>query len=139
MAIRLFYQQTRYRLRTSAQTIAWIKRVIKEEGAKAGNITFVICTDAVLLPMNQAYLKHNTLTDIITFQYHRKGEPLEGEVYISIDRVKENARQFNVRPGDELHRVMIHGVLHLMGYSDKTAAAKKRMRRKEDTCLSLRK
>ncbi len=139
MAIRLFYQQTRYRLRTSAQTIAWIKRVIKQEGATAGNITFVICTDAVLLPMNQAYLKHNTLTDIITFQYHRKGEPLEGEVYISIDRVKENARQFNVRPADELHRVMIHGVLHLIGYSDKTAAAKKRMRRKEDTCLSLRK
>jgi rRNA maturation RNase YbeY len=97
----------------------------------------VLCTDAVLLPLNQGYLRHNTLTDIITFQFHDKGEPLAGEIYISIDRVRENAIKFKVSAQEELHRVMVHGLLHLMGYTDKRASDKGRMRKKEDTYLSL--
>lgn len=139
MPVRIFYQQTRYRLREPVKTLAWIKAVVEAEGETIDNLTFVLCTDAALLPLNQTYLGHNTLTDIITFQYHAKGEPIQGEIYISVDRVKENAAQFNVGITEELHRVMVHGVLHLIGYTDKTLAAKKRMRKKEDACLSLRK
>ena len=139
MALRLFYQGTRYRIRNTSAVLRWIRKVIQTEGQRADEISFIICTDAILLPMNQQYLRHNTLTDIITFPFHAKGDPLAGEIYISIDRVRENAKAFEVRQQDELHRVMVHGILHLAGYRDKTRGQKAQMRKKEDAYLSLRK
>jgi rRNA maturation RNase YbeY len=137
MAVRLFYEGTRFRLRDREASIRWLKQTAKAEGKTLGDVNYILCSDAVLLPLNQSYLKHNTLTDIITFQYHKRGEPLVGEIYISIERVRDNAVKFGVSTKEELHRVMVHGLLHLMGYTDKTASAKARMRKKEDAYLSL--
>lgn len=111
-------------------TIAFLE---KKEVEK---IDFVFCSDAFLLPLNKKYLRHQTLTDIITFDYSNK-KILAGEIYISLDRVKENAKTFGVEFSEELYRVMLHGVLHLIGYRDKTAEEKSRMRRKENRYLRL--
>ena len=120
--------------------------LIRKEKKKAGIISFTFCNDKYLLALNKKFLRHNTLTDIITFQYSSTLFPrkelktkngLSGEIFISIPRVRENARLFRVSFENELHRVMIHGILHLCGYKDKTAAKKKEMRKKEDLYLSL--
>lgn len=112
-----------------------LRNIIKKERKKAGDISYTFCNDAFLLALNKKFLKHNTLTDIITFQY--PGEKISSEIFISIPRVKENAKKFNVPIENELHRVMIHGVLHLCGYKDKTASLKKEMRKREDHYLNL--
>ena len=115
----------------------WINEVIVCENYKLGEINYIFCTDEYLSDINVKYLKHNTLTDIISFDYSI-GHLLSGEIYISIDRIKENAKLYNSTMIDELHRVMIHGVLHYCGYPDKTKEEKVLMRRKEDYYLSLR-
>lgn len=102
-------------------------------------INYIFCSDFFLLNLNQDFLNHDTLTDIITFDNSENKIMLEGEVYISIDRVKENASKFKSEFQDELDRVIIHGVLHLMGYKDKESTDKALMRKKEEACLSLRK
>ena len=112
-----------------------ILSLIKKEKKKAGNISFTFCDDKFLLALNKKFLKHNTLTDIITFQYPT--EELSSEIFISIPRVKENAKKFNASFENELRRVMIHGVLHLCGYKDKSPAAKKAMRNREDHYLKV--
>ena len=118
----------------------WISDVISLENKIKGNISFIFCNDEYLSKINIQYLKHDTLTDIITFDYtddnHGK---ISGDIFISIDRVKENSEKLNILFLNELHRVMIHGVLHLMGYKDKTKDSKILMRQKEDKCLSLQK
>jgi len=91
-----------------------------------------------LLDINKKFLKHNFFTDIITFQYSKKNAPVEGEIFISVETVRKNARQFVVTIKDELHRVIIHGALHLCGYGDKTAKAKSAIRKKEDLYLFQR-
>ncbi len=108
------------------------------EGGSIAAVNFIFCTDAHLLKLNTQYLHHNTLTDIVTFQHSAPGEPLEGDVFISVPRVKQNARAYKVEFDDELSRVIIHGVLHLLGYKDKSASQKAKMRQKEDAYLSLR-
>jgi rRNA maturation RNase YbeY len=113
--------------------------VAKTEKKEIGDLTYVFCSDDYLLSLNQQFLKHNTLTDIITFDYSEGKKELSGEIYISIDRVADNAAKFKTDFQDELHRVMIHGVLHLAGYKDKKPAEKALMRKKEEACLSLRK
>lgn len=100
-------------------------------------INIIFCTDAYLAKLNTKYLRHKTLTDIITFQYSTPEEPLEGDVFISIPRVRENCRKFNVPFETELSRVMVHGILHLLGYSDKSSVQKAKMQLKEDAYLSL--
>ena len=110
-----------------------ILSLVRNEKKKAGEINYVFCSDKFLLGLNKKFLKHNTLTDIITFQYPSK--KLSGEIYISIPRVKENAKKFGNSFNHELHRVMIHGALHLCGYKDKTAAQKKKIRNTEDYYL----
>ena len=100
---------------------------------KAGEINYVFCSDKFLLGLNKKFLKHNTLTDIITFQYTSK--KLSGEIFISIPRVKENAKKYKTPFENELYRVMIHGSLHLCGFKDKTTAQKKKIREKEDYYL----
>ena len=114
----------------------WIRSVIQSEGRGFSSLVYVFCTDSYLLSLNKGYLKHKTLTDIITFDYSDE-QNVDGEIYISIDRVKENAVKFKKPFEDELHRVMIHGVLHILGYSDKSRAQKLIMRKKEEACLSL--
>jgi len=103
---------------------------------KKASFTYVFCSDDHLHQMNQQFLDHDTLTDIITFDLSENDNTLAGEIYISIDRVKENAAKFKVSYTDELHRVIFHGALHLCGFKDKKDADKKVMRQKEDECLS---
>lgn len=116
---------------------SWIKNILTRENLELGELSFVFCSDDFLHEMNQKYLAHDTLTDIITFDY-REGNRISGEIYISTDRVEENAKEFSVSFQDELHRVMIHGILHICGYSDSTDAEKELMRIKEDWALALR-
>lgn len=117
----------------------WIRTIAKAHQTKIKQLTYVFCSDRFLLEMNKEYLSHHYLTDIITFDL-RDGamkEDIEGEIYISVDRVRYNAGAFGTSFKSELHRVIIHGVLHLLGYKDKTKSEKAIMRDKEDACLSL--
>lgn len=108
------------------------------EGRTLELLNIIFCSDNYLLKINTEYLNHNTLTDIVTFdQSNSTADGLEGDIYISIERVKENAQMLQQSFDDELCRVMIHGVLHLIGYTDKSARAKIAMRKKEDAYLSL--
>lgn len=114
----------------------WISLVISKEGFKEGEINYIFCDDDYLFKLNVEFLGHNTLTDIISFDY-TVGKILQGDVFISIERVADNANDFNVRFNDELHRVIVHGVLHYCGYKDKTESEAKVMRSKEDSYLSI--
>lgn len=115
----------------------WIEKVVKTEKRLPGELSIILCSDEFLLQMNNQFLKHNYFTDIITFDYS-DGKRVSGELFISTDRVKENAKIFDVKFNDELHRVIIHGILHLCGYGDKTLKQKEIMRSKEDQKLKLR-
>ena len=103
------------------------------------SLNYIFCTDEYLREINIQFLKHKTYTDIITFNYNPSKTEIEGEIYISIDRVRENADTYKTDFLTELNRVMIHGVLHLLGYNDKNKSEKRAMREKEDSYLSLRK
>jgi len=116
---------------------SWISKVISNEKRKEGDINYIFCDDNYLLEKNIKYLKHTSLTDIISFDY-TIGKIISGDIFISIERVKENSNIFKTRFLDELHRVMVHGILHYCGYNDKTDQEKKLMRAKEDYYLSLR-
>lgn len=136
--IHFFYEKTRFKLTHPRKTSNWIKKVLQKEKVTFLELNYIFCSDSYLLQLNQDFLNHDTLTDIITFDNSSPGSVLEGEIYISIDRVKENAKVLKVSLDEELHRVIIHGVLHLIGYKDKKPAEKAAMRKKEEACLSLR-
>jgi len=127
--------ETTYNLMNKLKVRNWVKSILDTEGKVAGDITYVFCNDEYLGVMNEKYLKHKTLTDIITFDYSEKGR-LSGDIFISIERVAENAGSFGTTLNQELGRVMAHGVLHLSGYKDKTPEDKKMMRSKEDFYLA---
>ena len=110
--------------------------LFKEEDIELQRLNYIFCSDDYLLGINKQYLNHETLTDVITFPISGKGEPVYGEVYLSVDRIKENAKSFNVLYQHELLRVMLHGALHLCGYTDKTKASKTQMRTMEDRYLN---
>lgn len=129
--------QNEFILPNQEQISLWIKDIIAKEELESGELSYVFCSDDFLYDMNVAYLNHNTLTDIITFDY-RVGDIISGEIYISTDRVKENAKEFSVSFEEELHRVIIHGVLHICGYQDLSEEEEKQMRAKENWALSLR-
>jgi len=112
----------------------WIKKIIRNEGKTCGQLFYFFCTDEHLLNINKEFLNHKTYTDIITFDYV-EGKAISGEIFISIDRVKENAKKYKQSFPHELARIMIHGVLHLCGYGDKKPADKKLMSQKEDEAL----
>ncbi len=131
-----YFSETDFKLSNTGEYTNWILNVISDEGHNPGEISYVFCDDNYLHKMNVEYLDHDTLTDIITFDY-TSGNIVSGDVFISIERVKENAAQFEVSFEKELSRVMVHGVLHLLGYKDKTEAEKAEMRNKEDFYLSL--
>jgi probable rRNA maturation factor len=134
MPVCFFSQSIRFSLKKKSSATKLILDVIKKERKKAGAINFIFCNDAFLLSLNKKFLKHTTLTDIITFQYPEKR--LSAEIFISIQRIKENAKKFDVSFENELQRVIVHGILHLCGYKDKTPAQKKQMRKKEDYYLN---
>ncbi len=115
----------------------WIKQVIQEENHQPGDLFYHFCSDGFLLKLNQDFLQQDYLTDIITFPFSTQPEIISGEIFISIDRVRENASALQTGFEREFARVLIHGVLHLLGYDDHTAKEKRVMRSKEDYYLSL--
>ena len=115
---------------------SWIETVIQEEAHQLRSIRYVFCTDEYLLRINQQYLDHDTYTDIITFPL-AEAPDVDSDIFISIDRVRENAETLGVPFPHELHRVIIHGVLHLCGYPDKTPEEAQRMRHREDAALKM--
>lgn len=116
----------------------WVEDVIKHYNKKTGEVFFLFCSDEHLFQMNVRFLNHDTYTDIITFSSSEIPEIISGELYISIERVLDNAEKIGVSFNEELLRVMIHGILHLIGYNDKTEAEIIEMRLQENKCLSLR-
>jgi rRNA maturation RNase YbeY len=115
----------------------WLHRTAKKEGYKIYQLNYIFCSDQELLEINRNYLQHDTLTDIITFGLSEKNAPIEGDIFISIERVRENAKEFGELKSKELKRVMVHGILHLMGYKDKTKAHILEMRKKEEAYVNL--
>lgn len=130
-AINFFNEEVKFRLKDRTLIRRWILNTIRSEGFKVQSINYIFCSDAYLLDYNIKYLNHNTLTDIITFSFTEFGEKLEGDIFISVERVQENSVVYKEQFEDELHRVIIHGVLHLMGYLDKSIDDRKIMRTKE--------
>lgn len=119
--------------RTTTKKI--ISELIISEGKEVASLNYIFCSDAYLLQLNEGYLSHSTLTDIITFHYHTEPEPIHSDIYISIERVKENAYKFSVPFIHELYRVFFHGALHLCGYKDKTKKEALLMRSREEFYL----
>ena len=130
----LFHFKIKYELKNRRKIKSLIKDIIEEENKIMGDINYVFCTDNYLLDINSKYLNHNTLTDIITFNFC-ENKKVSGDILISLDRIKENSSIFDQSFNKELYRVMIHGILHLIGYSDKSSKEKERMRKKEDYYL----
>ena len=114
----------------------WVKQVITNHTYEVGEINYIFCNDAYLHKLNVEFLQHDTLTDVISFDTS-SGTIISGDIFISIERVKENAKKFQTSFKEELHRVMIHGILHYLGFKDKTEQEKKIMRTKENECLKL--
>lgn len=137
MALRFFSEGLSFKLDHPRKTASWLRKAIESEKAQTGNLNYIFCTDKYLHQINTEYLKHDSFTDIVTFDYS-DGKEISGDVFISIDRVRENAQKFDQSFDLELHRVLIHGVLHLLGYKDKKPADKAQMRKKEEAYLSLR-
>ena len=137
-AIQFFEEDISFKLKQKTKVRQWIAETIIAEGFKLKKLNYIFCSDAYLLQINLQYLDHDTYTDIVTFDNSELEGNITGDIFISIERIRENAAKFEVTETNELHRVIIHGVLHLMGYKDKSAAAKKKMTQKEDYYLSMR-
>ncbi|MNI41259.1 Endoribonuclease YbeY [compost metagenome] len=137
-AISFFTESVTYNLPQKLKIKKWLKASIEKEGFKLGELNFIFCSDEYLLGINQQYLNHDTYTDIITFDNSDKEKLIVSDIFISIERVKENALTFKTNEFDEVCRIMIHGTLHLLGYKDKGKTAKALMTQKEDEHLSYR-
>ncbi|ASV30224.1 rRNA maturation RNase YbeY [Maribacter cobaltidurans] len=131
-----FNFETDFKLSNPEKYIDWIQSICKSEGYQAGELNYIFCDDNYLLNLNQQYLDHNTLTDIITFDY-TAGKIISGDIYISVDRVRENGDLYHVPFENELLRVMSHGILHLAGYKDKKEEHIKEMRSKEEEKIKM--
>lgn len=135
-AIHFFNEDLSYTLKKKTILKAWIKSVIEEEGYALQELNFILCSDEYLLRINQQYLNHDTYTDVITFDNSEELKMIVGDIFISLERIQENAKEFKHTVTDELCRVMAHGTLHLLGYKDKGKSAKKLMTEKEDYYLA---
>lgn len=133
MGINYFSEDIEFEVQQQEKLSEWIAKAIVAEKNGVGDINFIFTSDAYLLKMNKEYLQHNYYTDVITFDYTE--EKISGDIFISIHRLQDNANEYKVSFEDELRRVMIHGVLHLIGYNDATAQEKQAMRQKEDNYL----
>ncbi len=136
--IHFFTEDTTYQIKQKLALKRWIKAAIASEGFKVGEISIILCSDTYLLAINKQYLRHDTYTDIVTFDNSEQGDTIAGDIFISVDRVHENGLKFGVPETDELHRVIIHGILHLCGYGDKKKEDKMLMTKKEDLYLAQR-
>ena len=132
----LFHSETNFQLKQKSAVKIWVKETIAKEGKISKDINFIFCDDRFLNEKNKTYLGHDSFTDIITFDYSDR-DLISGDIFISIDRVRENAPINNDPFENELSRVIIHGILHLLGYKDKGKKEKEIMREKEDFYLSL--
>ncbi len=131
-----FNYETSFQLKDEKSLENWIEKVATNKGFEVGEINYIFCDDAYLLKLNIEFLQHETLTDIISFD-NSLGKLISGDIFISVERVEDNAKDFNVSFNDELHRVMIHGVLHYMGFKDKSVDEKEQMRSAENEALSI--
>ena len=131
-----FNYETEFELPNEDQLSNWLSQVILSENKKEGDINYIFCDDEYLLNLNEQYLDHDTLTDIISFDY-TVGNELHGDIFISIERVRENAQDFNVTFDEELKRVLAHGILHYCGFKDKSDEDEQLMRQKEDEKIKM--
>lgn len=131
-----FNYEIDFKLTNEKNTSSWIQECIRNEAGYLGEINYIFCDDSYLHKINVEFLQHDTLTDVISFDYTLSKE-INGDIFISIERVKENASIFNIPFENELHRVIIHGVLHFLGFKDKTDEEKEIMREKENECLVI--
>ncbi len=132
-----FHYETDFKVDNESQLTQWVSDTITEEQRKEGEINYIFCSDDYLHQINVEFLNHDTYTDIISFDY-TVGKELHGDIYISVERVKENAKEFDTTFNDELARVIIHGILHFCGYKDKSVEDAKEMRGKEDHHMARR-
>lgn len=137
MKINFLSEEITFQLKSRSKVRRWIKDVVEKEGHSLGQVTYIFCPDSYLHRINMQYLEHDDFTDIITFDNSEEPDTIEGDIFISTERVAENAALLSSSFENELHRVMIHGILHLCGYLDKKPGEKELMRKKEDACLSL--
>lgn len=136
MAIRFNNHEKSFKLKNKRKIVNWIKRIVSRYGKSAGEITIIFTSDNYVLEINNQYLNHNYFTDIITFDYSTESI-IEGDIFISVDTVLSNSKEFHTSFNEEILRVIIHGVLHLIGFKDKTAKEKLEMRRNEDLALTI--
>lgn len=135
--IRQFSEDINFKLKGVLAIKKWLKGTLENEGFTLGEINYIFCSDNYILKINKDYLNHNYFTDIITFNYN-EGKKVNADIFISIDTVKSNANSRKIDFYNELHRVMVHGILHLVGYNDKTPTQQIEMTSKEDYYLNLR-
>jgi len=135
--IHFFTEDITYTLKKKTAIKDWLKLAVTAEGYVLEELNFIFCSDEYLLRINQDYLQHDDYTDVITFDNSEQLKTIAGDIFISIERIRENAKGLKVSPHDELCRVIIHGTLHLLGYKDKGKAAKLQMTAREDHYLSL--
>lgn len=137
MPARFYEQEVTSGLKNKRKLSAFLDNLVSKhlKKVKSTSLTYIFCSDDHLHGMNQQFLNHNTLTDIITFDLTEAPEKLVGEIYVSVDRVKDNAAKFSASYIDELHRVIFHGALHLCGFKDKKPEDQAVMRKNEDSCL----
>lgn len=137
MPIQYFYEDIEFILESRTEISSWLETLISYHKYSVVELNYIFCSDEYLLQVNRDHLNHDYYTDIITFDNSEAPNTIESDIFISIDRVNENAKSFNNTASSELHRVMAHGLLHLFGFRDKTEQEKILMREKEDLCLSL--
>lgn len=137
-SISFFNADVSYVLRSKNGIRLWLSDVIKKERFRLGELSIILCSDEYLFRMNVQYLNHKTYTDIITFDQSESEEEVSGELYISLDRIRDNAKALNINVLDEIHRVIVHGTLHLCGYQDKDPKSKSKMTSKENFYLRKR-
>ncbi|HEY0174792.1 MAG TPA: rRNA maturation RNase YbeY [Pedobacter sp.] len=135
--VHFFSEDVKYTLKNKTQIRNWINDTIIAEGQHLDELNFILCSDEYLLRINQQYLNHDTYTDVITFDHSEELKTIAGDIFISIERIQENAKEYKGTVQQELCRVMVHGTLHLLGYKDKGKAAKTLMTQKEDQYLAL--
>lgn len=136
-SIQFFFEDTEPFELDSNRTNTWLQQITQERNFTLGEVSYIFCSDNYLLDINKSYLNHDYFTDIITFDNSEQENLLEGDLFISIERVNENAKDNSVNSSIELRRVMAHGLLHLMGLKDKTSEQISEMRKSEEACLSL--
>lgn len=136
MLVQFYIADTKITLKERTKLKGFIISIFLKEGKKMNYINYIFCSDEYLLSINREFLKHDYYTDIITFNLSGIQDPINGEVYISIDRIRENAKNLQVSIKSEFHRVVFHGALHLCGYKDKKRADKQLMRKQEDKYLN---